>query len=92
MIDRSFQGVNKFFVLSFKDENGRESYKKYYLQTVKIKDYDAMINGRNFFDQTIKNDLRTNDNIRKIARGQGDDCTTGYLLDYLYFKEYYKLF
>ena len=38
-----------------------------------------------FFDQTVKNDLRTCDN-RKIATGQGDDYTTGYLLDNVYFK------
>ena len=41
--------------------------------------------------QTIKNDLRTYDNIWKIASGQGDDYTTGCLLDYPYFEEYYKL-
>ena len=40
-----------------------------------------MVNERIFFDQTIKNDLRTYDNIQKIATGQGDDYTTGYLLD-----------
>ena len=50
-----------------------------------------MIDGRNLFDQTIKNDLKTYDNIRKIATGQGDDYTTGCLLDYPYFKIYYKL-
>ena len=50
-----------------------------------------MIDGRNFFDQPIKNDLKTYDNIRKIATGQGDDYTTGCLLDYPYFKKYYKL-
>ena len=50
-----------------------------------------MIDGRNFFDQPIKNDLKTYDNIRKIATGQGDDYTTRYLLDYIYFKNYYKL-
>ena len=50
-----------------------------------------MIDGRNFFDQPIKNDLKTYDNIRKIATGQGDDCTIGCLLDYPYFKKYYKL-
>ena len=50
-----------------------------------------MINRRNFFDQPIKNDLKTYDNIRKIATGQGDDYTTGCLLDYPYFKKYYKL-
>ena len=50
-----------------------------------------MIDGRNFFDQPIKNDLKTYNNIRKIATGQGDDYTTGCLIDYSYFKKYYKL-
>ena len=50
-----------------------------------------MINGRNFFDQPIKNDLKTYDNTRKIATCQGDNYTTGWLLDYPYFKKYYKL-
>ena len=50
-----------------------------------------MIDGRKFFDQPIKSDLKTYDNIRKIATGQGDDYTTRCLLDYPYFKIYYKL-
>ena len=50
-----------------------------------------MINGRNFFDQPIKTDLKTYDSIRKIATSEGDDYTTGCLLDYPYFKKYYKL-
>ena len=50
-----------------------------------------MINGRNFFDKPVKSNLITYDNIRKIATGQGDDYTTGCLLDYTYFKEYYKM-
>ena len=40
----------------------------------------------NFFDQPINNSLKTQDNIRKIANGQGDDYTTGCLLDYTYFR------
>ena len=58
---------------------------------MEIKDYNVIIGGSNFFDQPIKNDLKTNDNIRKIATGQGDDYTTGLLLDYPYFKKHYKL-
>ena len=50
-----------------------------------------MINGRNVFDQPIKNDLITYDNIRKTSTGQGDDYTTECLLDYPYFKKYSKL-
>ena len=49
-----------------------------------------MIDRRNFFDQPI-NDLKTYDNIRNIASDQGTDYTTGCLLDYTYFKKYYKL-
>ena len=47
-----------------------------------------MIDGKNFFDQSIKNN---EENIRKIATGQVDDYTTGCLLDYIYFKNYYKM-
>ena len=50
-----------------------------------------MIDGKNFFDQPTKNDKITYNNIRKIATGQGDDYTTGCLLDYVYFKNYYKI-
>ena len=50
-----------------------------------------MIDGRNFFDQPIKNDLKTYGNIRNIATDQGDDYTTGCLLDYPHFKKCYKL-
>ena len=50
-----------------------------------------MIDGRNFFDQPIKNDLKTYDSVRKIATRQGDSYTTRCLLDYPYFIKYYKL-
>ena len=50
-----------------------------------------MIDGKNFFDQPVKNDKVTYENIRKITTGQGDDYTTGCLLDYTYFKKYYKM-
>ena len=50
-----------------------------------------MIDGRNFFDQPINSMIKRYKNIRKIATGQGDDYTTGCLLDYSYFKENYKM-
>ena len=58
---------------------------------MEIKDYNVTINGRNFFNQPIENYLNTYDNIRNIVTGQGDDYTTGCLLDYHYFKKYCKL-
>ena len=45
-----------------------------------------MIDGRSFFDQTIKNDKITYDNIRKIETDKGDDYASGCLLDYIYLK------
>ena len=50
-----------------------------------------MINGENFFNQPIKNNKVTYENIRKIATGQGDDCATGCLLDCPYFMDTYKM-
>ena len=90
LIDPSFQGANRLFDLSFKSNDGGESHKQYYLPTVEIKYYNVMIDRRKLFDQPIKNDFKTYDNIRKIATGQSDDYTSG-CLDYPYFKKYYKL-
>ena len=56
-----------------------------------IKDHNVMIDGKNLFDQPINSDLKTYDNIRRIATGQGDDYRTGCLLNYSYFKENYKM-
>ena len=49
------------------------------------------ITGENVFDKPVKNNKITYENIRKIALGQGDDYTTGCLLEYIYFKNYYKI-
>ena len=91
LVGPSFQGVNRLFVLVFENYTQRTSAKSYYLPNVEIKDYNIMINGENFFDQPVKNNKVTNENIRKIVTGQGDDYTTGCLLDYPYFKDSYKI-
>ena len=91
LVEPSVQGVNRLFALAFENDNQRTSYKRYYIPTVEIKDYNIMINEENFFDQPIKNNKLTYENIRKIATGQGDDYTTGCLLDYLYFADTYKM-
>ena len=91
LINPSFQGANRLFALAFENENGRTSHSTYYLPKVEIKDYNVMIDGRNFFDQPINSMNKTHENIRKIATGKDDDYTTGCLLDYPYFKENYKM-
>ena len=62
-----------------------------YLPKLEIKDYSNMIDGKIFFDQPVKSNIRKFDNIRKISTGQGADYTTGCLLDYNYFKECVKV-
>ena len=91
LIEPRFQGVNRLFVLAFENDDQRIRNKIYYIPNVEIKDYNVVIDRKNFFDQPVKNDKVTYENIRKIAIGQGDDYTTGCLLDYTYFKKYYKM-
>ena len=50
-----------------------------------------MINGENFFDQPIKNNKVTYENIRTIATGHGDEYTTACLLSYPYVNDTYKM-
>ena len=91
LINPSFQGVNRLFVLSFENEEDRKASTGYYLPKVEIKDCNIMTDGKNFIDQPVKSDIRVYDNISKIATGQRDYCTTGCLLDYNYFKKHYKM-
>ena len=86
LIDRSFPGVNRYFVLSFENDDDWESHIQYYLPTVEIKDYNVMIDGQNFLLQPIKHELKTNDINKNIATNPGDDYTAGFFLDYPYFK------
>ena len=78
--------------MAFENDAQRASNKRYYMSNVEIKDYNVMADGKNFFDQLVKNDKVTYENIRKIANWPlGDDDTAGCLLDYIYFKNYYKM-
>ena len=92
-----FQKARRLFVLVFDNtEDGakkveRNSHTKYFLPRVNITNYNVLIDGRNFYDQPINGIIKQYDKIRKIATGQGDDYTTGCLLDYQYFKDHYQV-
>ena len=73
------------------NEVKRNSYRKYFLRRVDITKCNVLIDGRNFYDQPISDQIRKYDEIRKVATGKGDDYTTGCLLDYQYFKDNYQL-
>ena len=96
-LDASFQSVNRLFVLAFDNsENGnkkveRDSHRKYFLSRVDITNFNVLIDGRNFYDQPINDQIKKHDEIGKIATGKGDNYTTGCLLDYQYFKDHYQL-
>ena len=76
LVEPSFKGVNRLFILAFENDTQRTSHSGYYLPNVELKNYN-MINGKNFFDQPVKDNKVTYENIRKIATRQGDDYTTG---------------
>ena len=92
LIQTSFQGANRLFVSAFENDEQRTSNQRYYFPNVEIKDYNFMTDGKNFFDLPVKNNKVTHKTIRKIAIGKGNDYTAGCLLDYSYFKNYYKMF
>ena len=97
LLNASFQGVKRLFVLAYfiagggNDEAGIKSNKKYFLPRGEIKNYNVLIDGRNFYDQPINDIIKQYDEVRKVSTGYGDDYTTGCLLDYAYFKDNYKL-
>ena len=59
LVDPIRQGGNRLFVLSSENEDDRRSHSNYYLPKVEVKDYNVMIDGKNFFDQPINNDFKT---------------------------------
>ena len=92
LIDPTFINVNRLFVLSFSRNNNtdnRDSFSNYYVPNVKIKDFNVLIDGKSFFDLPVKNEGETYEKI--IDMSNNNDYTTGNLLDFAYFKKYYKL-
>ena len=88
----NFVGVNILFVLVYSNKNDdtkRFEAKKYYLPKGIIKNYNVIINGKNFYYQATDSDIKRYEEIRKLTTGQ--DYTTGCLLDYDYIKNHYKL-
>ena len=72
-LNASFQVLNRLFVLAFDNtENGikkveRDSHRKYFLPRVNTTNYNVLIDGRNFYDQPINDQIKKYDEIRKIA-------------------------
>ena len=92
LIDPTFTSVNRLFVLSFPRNNNtdcRYSFSNYYVLKVKVNDFDVLIDGKSFFDLSVKNDKKAYEKI--IDMSNNSDYTTGNILDYSYYKKHYRL-
>ena len=92
LIDPTFTNNNRLFVLSFPRSNNIDSRYPYwnsYVPKVKINDFNALIDGKIFFDLLVKNEKEACEKM--IEMSHNNDYTTGNLLNFDYFKKNYKL-
>ena len=89
LIDPTFTNVNRLFVLAYQTADDRQSFSQFYLPKVMVKDFYVIIDKLAFFDLPIKTKEEAYEKIIDISRN--NEYTTGNLLDYDYFKKYYKL-
>ena len=88
-IDPTFTNVNKLFVLAYQTADDRQSFSQFYLPKVTVKDFNIIIDKLAFFDLPVKTEDKVYEKIIGISRN--NQYTSGNLLDYDYFKKYYKL-
>ena len=89
LINPTFTNVNRLFVLAYQTAVDKHSYSQFYLPKVIVKDFNVIIDKLAFFDLPIKTEEEAYEKIIDISRN--NEYTTGNLLDYHYFKKYYKL-
>ena len=92
LIDPTFTNVNRLFVLSFLRNNNTDrsySFSNYYVPKVKFNDFNVLIDGKSFFDLSVKNDEDAYEKI--IDMSNSSDYTTGNLLGYAYYKKHYRI-
>ena len=89
LIGPTFTNVSRIFVLSFENEADRSSFSKYYVPKIKIKDFNVLIDGKQFFEIPVKNKEEAYEQI--IEMRKNNDYTTNNLLDYEYFSKHYIL-
>ena len=89
LIDPTLTNVNRLFVLAYQAADDRQSFSQFYLPKVMVKDFNVIIDKLAFFDLTIKTEEEAYEKIINISRN--NEYTPGNLLDYDYFKKYYRL-
>ena len=96
LLDSSYQGVKRLFVLVYENTEGGNqisinSSKKYFLPRVKTENCNIKIDGRNFYDQPVNDTIKQYVEIRKTSKEQDDDYRTSCLLDFTYFENNCRL-
>ena len=92
-MESNFVGVNRLFLLVYLNrDNDVKQFKtrRYYLTTGRIKNYNVIVNGKNFYDQPIDSDIKRYKEIRQLTTVKVEDYTTWCLLDYEYTKDHYR--
>ena len=86
LVDPTFTNVNRLFVLTYpiNDDNNRQSFFRFYLPSIMVKDYNVIIDKLGFFNLPIKTEEEAYEKIKDISRN--NEYTTGNLLDHDYFK------
>ena len=82
--------VNRLLFLAYARGNNvtnENSYRKYFLPRLAIKNYNIEIDEKIFYDQSINDLIKKYEEVRKLPTGQGDDYTTGFVLDFAYFQK-----
>ena len=100
LLDSSYQGVSRLIVAAYPN-NGRVRfgnpaqqaalYRKYFTPSSEIKDYNLLINGRNFYDQNISDTITRYNELLKQTTGKSEDYTTGSLIDYDYYLKNFNI-
>ena len=89
LVDPTFTNVNRLFVLAYQNADDRQSFSQFYLPKVMVKDCNVIIDKLAFFDLPIKTEEEAYE--KNIDFSGNNEYTTSNLLDYDYFKKYYKL-
>ena len=97
LLDSRFQGVNRLFVMGFdnntvkRNTDNLQSHRRYFLPRVEVKDYNVLIDGRNFYDQNINDSITRYNELLKLTTGKSEDYTTGCLIDYDYYVKDWRI-
>ena len=74
LIDPTSTNVNRLFVLSFTRDNkgdNRDSFSDYYVPNVEMKDFNVLIDGKSFFDLSVKNEEEAYEKIVDMSNNNG---------------------